>query len=156
MLYFGSFQPFEHLLETSFEIFCAMVFVIHSYLFKPDHGHHHFSYLSCFSETIKPQHSQKQARVLCDWSSERTHVCVSVDFCICAVLTWCQTHAWWAGWAAIGWRRLLALLSPGIQRFQSDQMYFTQEEIVMNLHYPPVSQTRFKTSPRLKCKSEPF
>ncbi len=75
MLYFGSLQPFEHLLETSFEIFCAMVFVIHSYLFKPDHGHHHFSYLSCFSETIKPQHSQKQARVLCDWSSERTHVC---------------------------------------------------------------------------------
>lgn len=37
------------------EIFCAVVFfVTHTYLFKPDHGHHHFSYLSCFSETSKP------------------------------------------------------------------------------------------------------
>lgn len=70
------------------EIFCAcFLFVIHSYLCKPDHGHHHFSYLSCFSETSKPQHtemSQKQTRfttagVLCDWTSERTQIFVNVD-----------------------------------------------------------------------------
>ncbi len=74
MLNFGSFQPFEHLLETSFEIFCAMVFVIHSYLFKPDHGHHHFSYLSCFSETIKPEQSKTSTSSV--WLELRADTCV--------------------------------------------------------------------------------
>lgn len=38
------------------------LFVIHFYLFKPDHGHHHLRYLSCFSETSKPQHTEQSQR----------------------------------------------------------------------------------------------
>lgn len=112
-----------------------VLFVTHSYLFKPDHGHHHFSYLSCFSETSKPHHTemshckeqccrQKQTRfttagVLCEWTSERTPISLTVDLLYnCAVLTRCQTRSWWAGWAAAEWKRSLALRSPVIQSFQ--------------------------------------
>lgn len=78
-------------------------FVIHPYLFKPDHGHHHFSYLSGFSETSKPQHTemshckeqycrQKQThfttdRVLREWTSEWTQISVTFD-----LLYLCCTH----------------------------------------------------------------
>lgn len=71
----------------------CFLFVTHSYLFKPDHGHHHFCYLSCFSETSKPQHTEMstwetQYRTVLpsktnmfhnNWTSEQTQTTLTVD-----------------------------------------------------------------------------
>jgi len=66
--YFGTFKTltlggdFQNILGH-WKFFCALVFfVICSYLFKPDHGHHHLRYLSCFSERSKPQHTEQSQR----------------------------------------------------------------------------------------------